>query len=33
MKAAELGVDLSSLEGTGSGGRIILKDVMRAADA
>ena len=33
LKAAELGVDLSSLEGTGSGGRIILKDVMRAADA
>jgi pyruvate/2-oxoglutarate dehydrogenase complex dihydrolipoamide acyltransferase (E2) component len=33
LKAAELGVDLSNLEGTGSGGRIILKDVTRAADA
>jgi pyruvate/2-oxoglutarate dehydrogenase complex dihydrolipoamide acyltransferase (E2) component len=30
-KARELGVDLSSLEGTGSGGRIIVRDVIRAA--
>jgi pyruvate/2-oxoglutarate dehydrogenase complex dihydrolipoamide acyltransferase (E2) component len=30
-KARELGVDLSGLEGTGSGGRIIVKDVVRAA--
>lgn len=30
-KAGELGVDLSTLEGTGSGGRIILRDVQRAA--
>jgi len=30
-KARELGVDLSSLEGTGSGGRIIVRDVARAA--
>lgn len=30
-KARELGVDLSSLEGTGSGGRVILRDVQRAA--
>jgi hypothetical protein len=29
----ELGVDLSGLEGTGSGGRIILRDVTRAAGA
>jgi len=32
LKAMELGVDLSGLEGTGSGGRIILRDVTRAAD-
>ncbi len=31
FKARELGVDLSSLEGTGSGGRIIVSDVTRAA--
>jgi pyruvate/2-oxoglutarate dehydrogenase complex dihydrolipoamide acyltransferase (E2) component len=30
-KARELGVDLSGLEGTGSGGRIIVKDVVKAA--
>jgi pyruvate/2-oxoglutarate dehydrogenase complex dihydrolipoamide acyltransferase (E2) component len=30
-KARELGVDLSGLEGTGSGGRIIVRDVARAA--
>src|SRR5215204_2077360 len=30
-KARELGVDLSSLEGTGSGGRIIVRDVAQAA--
>jgi hypothetical protein len=30
-KARELGVDLSSLEGTGSGGRIIVRDVVKAA--
>lgn len=30
-KAEELGLDLSSLEGTGSGGRITLNDVRRAA--
>jgi pyruvate/2-oxoglutarate dehydrogenase complex dihydrolipoamide acyltransferase (E2) component len=30
-KARELGVDLSVLEGTGSGGRIIVRDVARAA--
>ncbi len=30
-KAGELGVDLSTLEGTGTGGRIILRDVQRAA--
>ncbi|MDQ3942692.1 MAG: E3 binding domain-containing protein, partial [Actinomycetota bacterium] len=29
-KARELGVDLSGLEGTGSGGRIIVRDVTRA---
>ena len=33
FKARELGVDLSDLEGTGSGGRIILRDVTRAAGA
>jgi len=32
LKAMELGVDLSGLEGTGSGGRVILRDVTRAAD-
>jgi pyruvate/2-oxoglutarate dehydrogenase complex dihydrolipoamide acyltransferase (E2) component len=31
LKARELGVDLSGLEGTGSGGRIILRDVTQAA--
>lgn len=31
QKARELGLDLSSLEGTGSGGRIVLRDVQRAA--
>ncbi|CAN5651030.1 hypothetical protein BH20ACT11_BH20ACT11_00020 [soil metagenome] len=30
-EAEELGLDLASLEGTGSGGRIILKDVRRAS--
>jgi pyruvate/2-oxoglutarate dehydrogenase complex dihydrolipoamide acyltransferase (E2) component len=30
-KARDLGLDLSSLEGTGSGGRIILRDVQKAA--
>jgi pyruvate/2-oxoglutarate dehydrogenase complex dihydrolipoamide acyltransferase (E2) component len=30
-KARELGVDLSSIEGTGSGGRIIVRDVAKAA--
>jgi pyruvate/2-oxoglutarate dehydrogenase complex dihydrolipoamide acyltransferase (E2) component len=30
-KARDLGLDLSSLEGTGSGGRIILRDVQRTA--
>jgi pyruvate/2-oxoglutarate dehydrogenase complex dihydrolipoamide acyltransferase (E2) component len=30
-KARELGVDLSSIEGTGSGGRIIVRDVAQAA--
>jgi pyruvate/2-oxoglutarate dehydrogenase complex dihydrolipoamide acyltransferase (E2) component len=30
-KARELGVDLYGLEGTGSGGRIIVKDVVKAA--
>lgn len=30
-KARELGVDLSGLEGTGSGGRIIVRDVAQAA--
>jgi len=29
-KARELGVDLSGLEGTGAGGRIVVRDVMRA---
>ena len=31
-KADELGVDLSQIEGTGSGGRIIVRDVMGAAN-
>ncbi len=31
-RAEELGVDLSGIEGTGSGGRIILKDVTEAAE-
>ena len=30
-KARELGVDLSGLEGTGSGGRILVRDVVEAA--
>lgn len=30
-KARELGLDLASLEGTGSGGRVTLKDVKRAS--
>lgn len=30
-KARELGVDLSGLEGTGSGGRILVRDVVKAA--
>ena len=31
-KARELGVDLSGLEGTGAGGRIVVRDVTRAAE-
>jgi pyruvate/2-oxoglutarate dehydrogenase complex dihydrolipoamide acyltransferase (E2) component len=31
-RAKELGVDLSSVKGTGSGGRILAKDVEAAAD-
>ena len=31
-KARELGVDLSGLEGTGSGGRILVRDVTKAAN-
>jgi pyruvate/2-oxoglutarate dehydrogenase complex dihydrolipoamide acyltransferase (E2) component len=31
-KADELGVDLSQIEGTGSGGRITVKDVTKAAN-
>jgi pyruvate/2-oxoglutarate dehydrogenase complex dihydrolipoamide acyltransferase (E2) component len=31
-RAKELGVDLSRVEGTGSGGRITVKDVQRAAE-
>ena len=31
-KAEDLGVDLSQIEGTGSGGRITVKDVTEAAD-
>ena len=30
-KASELGVDLSNIEGSGSGGRIVVRDVTRAA--
>jgi len=30
-KARELGVDLSGVKGTGSGGRIIVRDVAKAA--
>jgi pyruvate/2-oxoglutarate dehydrogenase complex dihydrolipoamide acyltransferase (E2) component len=30
-KAEELGIDLSQMEGTGSGGRILLRDVKKAA--
>jgi pyruvate/2-oxoglutarate dehydrogenase complex dihydrolipoamide acyltransferase (E2) component len=30
-RAEELGVDLSQVRGTGSGGRIVVKDVQRAA--
>jgi pyruvate/2-oxoglutarate dehydrogenase complex dihydrolipoamide acyltransferase (E2) component len=32
QKAQELGVDLSQVEGTGSGGRITVKDVTVAAN-
>jgi hypothetical protein len=32
-RASELGVDLSSVEGTGSGGRITVRDVQNAAQA
>ena len=32
-RAKELGVDLSSVKGTGSGGRILVKDVEGAAEA
>ena len=32
IRARELGVDLSGLEGTGAGGRIVVKDVTRAAE-
>jgi pyruvate/2-oxoglutarate dehydrogenase complex dihydrolipoamide acyltransferase (E2) component len=31
-KAQELGIDLSQVEGTGSGGRILLRDVKKAAE-
>jgi pyruvate/2-oxoglutarate dehydrogenase complex dihydrolipoamide acyltransferase (E2) component len=31
-RAGELGVDLSRVEGTGSGGRITVKDVQSAAE-
>ena len=31
-KARELGVDLSGLEGTGAGGRIVVRDVTRASE-
>jgi len=31
-KAEELGVDLSQIEGTGSGGRILVRDVVAAVD-
>ena len=31
-RAKELGVDLSSVKGTGSGGRVLVKDVEAAAD-
>ena len=31
-RAKELGVDLSGLEGTGTGGRVVVKDVTRAAE-
>ena len=31
-KAEDLGVDLSQIEGTGSGGRILVKDVTEAAN-
>jgi pyruvate/2-oxoglutarate dehydrogenase complex dihydrolipoamide acyltransferase (E2) component len=32
-RTKELGVDLSSVKGTGSGGRVLVKDVEAAADA
>jgi pyruvate/2-oxoglutarate dehydrogenase complex dihydrolipoamide acyltransferase (E2) component len=32
-KAEELGLDLSTLEGTGAGGRVLVRDVLRAAGA
>jgi pyruvate/2-oxoglutarate dehydrogenase complex dihydrolipoamide acyltransferase (E2) component len=31
-KARELGVDLSGLEGSGAGGRIVVRDVTRAVE-
>lgn len=31
-RAGELGVDLSGVEGTGSGGRVVVRDVLEAAD-
>ena len=31
-KAEELGLDLSAVEGTGAGGRILVRDVLQAAD-
>ncbi|QIN84683.1 hypothetical protein GBA63_20030 [Rubrobacter tropicus] len=31
-KAKQLGLDLSAVEGTGAGGRVLVKDVMKAAD-
>ncbi|HEX7170507.1 MAG TPA: E3 binding domain-containing protein [Rubrobacter sp.] len=33
LRAKDLGVDLSDTKGTGSGGRILVKDVEAAADA
>jgi pyruvate/2-oxoglutarate dehydrogenase complex dihydrolipoamide acyltransferase (E2) component len=31
-KAEEIGLDLSEVEGTGAGGRVVVRDVLRAAD-